>query len=84
MGVVRMGKSNLSFQGVSRIGRVHRLPEVLFRRPVLHEDHLRFLGLITDTEPSNDGGRIKLDVYFENERGERPLQGVAIVLLPSR
>ena len=24
------------------------------------------------------------DVYFENNRGERPLQGVAVVRLPSR
>ena len=58
--------------------------DVNFRRPVLHEDRLRFVGLITDTEPDGDGGRVKLDVYFENDRGDRPLQGVAVVVLPSR
>jgi acyl dehydratase len=58
--------------------------DVNFRRPVLHDDRLHFVGLITDTEPGDEGGSVKLDVYFENERGERPLQGVAVVKLPSR
>ena len=40
--------------------------------------------LVTDT--LEDGGRptVKLDVYLENERGERPVQGTAIVELPRR
>jgi acyl dehydratase len=58
--------------------------DVNYRRPVLHDERLHFVGLITDTEPGDDGGSVKLDVYFENERGERPLQGVAVVKLPSR
>ncbi len=58
--------------------------DINFRRPVLHEDELRSLGLIIDTEPAEDGGRVRIDVYFENNRGERPLQGVAVVRLPSR
>ena len=58
--------------------------DINFRRPVLQEDELRSLGLIIDTEPAEDGGRVRIDVYFENNRGERPLQGVAVVRLPSR
>ena len=58
--------------------------DVNFRRPVLQEDRLRCLGLITDGEPDGDVGRVKLDIYLENERGERPLQGVAVVALPAR
>lgn len=58
--------------------------DINFRRPVLQEDELRTLGLVIDTEPSEDGGRVRIDVYFENNRGERPLQGVAVVRLPSR
>lgn len=58
--------------------------DINFRRPVLQEDELRSLGLVIDTEPSGDGGRVRIDVYFENDRGERPLQGVAVVKLPSR
>ena len=27
---------------------------------------------------------VKLDIYLENERGERPLQGTAVVALPKR
>ena len=58
--------------------------DINFRRPVLQEDELRSLGLVIDTEPSGDGGLVRIDVYFENDRGERPLQGVAVVKLPAR
>ncbi|MFA7296397.1 MAG: MaoC family dehydratase N-terminal domain-containing protein [Dehalococcoidia bacterium] len=51
-----------------------------FRRPAMHGDHLRVLGLVTDVE----GEIAKIDVYLENERGERPIQGVATVRLPHR
>jgi len=64
-------------------GRLHSI-DVDFRRPVLHDDALNILALVTDT--LEDGGRptVKLDVYLENERGERPVQGTAIVELPRR
>ncbi len=64
-------------------GRLESI-DVNFRRPVMHDDRLRCLGLVTDTEPGEGEGRVKLDVYLENERGERPLQGVAVVVLPTR
>ncbi|MEZ4503304.1 MAG: MaoC family dehydratase [Dehalococcoidia bacterium] len=64
-------------------GRIGHM-EVSFRRSVLHGDKLRALGLVTDTIPGDGEGTIRMDVFFENERGERPLQGTADVILPSR
>jgi acyl dehydratase len=58
--------------------------DVDYRRAALHEDSLRVLGLVTDTDDNEGVPLIKLDVYIENDRGERPLQGVAIVELPRR
>lgn len=55
-----------------------------FRRPAMHGDHLRILGLVTDVDTSGPEAVAKIDVYLENERGERPIQGVATVILPSR
>ncbi|MDA1062641.1 MAG: MaoC family dehydratase [Chloroflexi bacterium] len=64
-------------------GRVESL-DVNFRRPVMHDDNLRVLGLVTDTEERAGAGIVKVDIYFENDRGERPLQGIAVVELPKR
>jgi acyl dehydratase len=64
-------------------GKLHHI-DVNFRRPVHHEDNLRVLALVTDTHEEDNRPTVKLDVYFENERGERPLQGVAVVELPRR
>lgn len=55
--------------------------DVSYRRPVLHGDRLRTVALVTDAETSP---RVHLDLSLENERGERPLQGTAIVELPTR
>jgi len=55
--------------------------DVSYRRPVLHGDELRTVALVTDAETEP---RVHLDLLLENERGERPLQGTAIVTLPTR
>jgi acyl dehydratase len=61
-----------------------------FRRPAMHGDHLRVLGLVTDVTDVTDatdgatGPTLTIDVSLENERGERPIQGVAEVTLPRR
>ncbi len=55
--------------------------DVSYRRPVMHEDRLRSVALVTDAETAP---RVHLDLSLENERGERPLQGTAIVELPLR
>ena len=80
----------MSFSMMSRLvtdwagteGRVHNM-EVSFRRPVHHDDRLVLRALVTDAS-DDDGPRIKLDLYMENERGERPVQGTAEVELPRR
>lgn len=66
-------------------GRV-RSVDVRFRRPVLHDDALTAVALVTDTEEADDPsfGRVKLDVFLQNDRGDRPVQGVAIVDLPRK
>ncbi len=64
-------------------GRVEYV-DVNFRRPVMHDDTVRIIGLVTDTEDRDGAGIVKLDIYLENDRGERPLQGVAEVELPKR
>lgn len=64
-------------------GRLRSL-DVSFRRSVLHNDRLKLLTLVTDTSEEPEGPRVKLDVYMENERGERPVQGTAVVELPRR
>lgn len=62
------------------LGRIVEL-DVSYRRPVLHGDRLRSVALVTDAETSP---RVHLDLSLENERGEQPLQGTAIVELPTR
>lgn len=62
------------------LGRIVEI-DVSYRRPVLHGDQLRSVALVTDAETSP---RVHLDLSLENERGERPLQGTAVVELPTR
>ena len=70
------------------LGRVLSL-DVSYRRPVQHEDRLRCVALVTDVDGEGDfegtgAGVVHLDVMLENERGEKPVQGTAIVELPRR
>jgi hypothetical protein len=69
------------------LGRIVSL-DVSFRRPVLHNDSLRCLAVVTDAgdEALEAGGPgiVRLDLALENERGERPVQGTAEVELPRR
>ena len=51
---------------------------------MLHGDRLKLMALVTDASDEAGVGRVTLDVYLENERGERPLQGTAVVELPHR
>jgi acyl dehydratase len=56
--------------------------DISFRRPIGHGDALRLIALVTDTDEA--AASVKLDVYMENPRGERPLQGTAVVTLPRK
>lgn len=62
-------------------GLVRKL-DVSYRRPVQHDDELDAVCLVTEVKPEGEGGLVELDIYLENRRGERPLQGTATVLLP--
>ena len=64
-------------------GKLKRL-DVDFRRYVQPGDQLTFTGIVTDTETEEGENRVILDVYVETQRGDRALQGTALVLLPDR
>ena len=64
-------------------GRLDTL-EVNFRRPVHHNVELKCIGLITDKEADGDTTKVRIDVFIEDPRGDRPVQGVAEVTIPSR
>ena len=70
------------------MGRVLSI-DVSYRRSVLHDDLLRCVALVTDVNGEGDyedtsEGEVHLDVALENERGEKPVQGTAIVVMPRR
>ena len=58
--------------------------DVNFRRPTRHGEELKCIGLITDKEDEGDKTLVRLDVFIEDPRGDRPTQGVAEVLIPTR
>jgi hypothetical protein len=69
------------------LGRIVSL-DISYRRPVLHDDRLRCVAVVTDAgDDALEGAGpsiVQLDVALENERGERPVQGAAAVELPRR
>jgi acyl dehydratase len=64
-------------------GRLNSI-DASFRRPAMHGDRLRIVGLVTDVDTGGPEATAKIDVYLENERGDRPIQGVAEIALPRR
>ncbi|HXH20469.1 MAG TPA: dehydratase [Dehalococcoidia bacterium] len=58
--------------------------EVNFRRSTRHGEPLKCIGLITDKQDQGDRTLVRLDVFIEDPRGDRPTQGVAEVLIPAR
>ena len=63
-------------------GRLRSL-DVNYRRPTRHGEELKCIGLITDTHEDGAETVVKLDVYIEDPRGDRPTQGVAEVVIPT-
>ncbi|MEX2236554.1 MAG: hypothetical protein WEB00_03320 [Dehalococcoidia bacterium] len=61
----------------------HQL-DVVFRGNIIHNDHLTFGGVITDKEMRDGQPWLEVDVYAEDEAGNRPVTGKAVVLLPVR
>lgn len=60
-----------------------RTLDVNFRRPAHHGQEFRCFGLVTDKREEGTTTIVKLDVYVENPDGDRPVQGVAEVVLPT-
>ena len=58
--------------------------EVNFRRMVEPGDRLECKATITDMETTDGKNVVTLDTFIENQKGERPIQGTAQVVLPSR
>ncbi len=61
-----------------------RVLDVDFRRPVYHGQDLRCIGLVTDKREDGDQTVVHLDVFIEDERGDRPAQGTAELWVPTR
>lgn len=57
--------------------------DVNFRRPVLHEKGLKCMGLVTDKHEEDGHTVVHLDVMIVDPRGDRPVQGVAELVLPT-
>ena len=88
-GVILPGNMSMAFlaqlltEWAGSAGKVKRL-EVDFRRSIQPGDKLSCVGLVTDTETEDGENRVILDVYIETQKGERALQGTALVLLPNK
>ena len=55
-----------------------------FRRSIQPGDKLNCTGIITDIEVVGQENQVTLDVFIETQKGERALQGTAMVVLPSK
>jgi len=88
-GVILPGNMSMAFlaqlltEWAGSAGKLKRL-EVDFRRSVQPGDRLNCVGLVTDTDTEDGENRVILDVYIETQKGERALQGTALVLLPNK
>lgn len=88
-GVILPGNMSMAFLGqlltewCGYEGKLRRL-DVDFRRSVQPGDKLNCTGIITDIEVSGQENQVTLDVFIETQKGERALQGTAMVELPSK
>jgi 3-hydroxybutyryl-CoA dehydratase len=53
--------------------------DVRIRAPVFAGDTVTARGRVTSSEPKSEGQRVHLDVWCENQRGERVIDGTAEV-----
>ena len=58
--------------------------DVSFRRIVEPGDRLECQAIVTDTAVAGERRLVTLDAFIVNQRGERPIQATAEVVLPSR
>ncbi len=55
---------------------------IRFRRVIRPYDTLRCVGIITDIQIYDDNRVAILDLFIENQSGEKPVQGVAEIIFP--
>ena len=88
-GIIVPGNMSMSFLSqlltdwAGEQGQLTKL-EVNFRRMVEPGDHLECKATVTDMETVNGQNLVTLDAFIENQKGERPIQGTAQVVLPSK
>ena len=88
-GIIVPGNMSMSFLSqlltdwAGEQGRLTKL-EVNFRRMVEPGDRLECKATITDMETADGQSFVNLDVFIENQKGERPIQGTAQVALPRK
>ncbi len=88
-GIIVPGNMSMSFLAqlitdwAGHYGRMTKL-EVNFRRMVEPGDRLECKAMVTDMQLADDKALVTLDAYIENQKGERPIQGIAEVLLPKK
>ena len=88
-GIIVPGNMSMSFLSqlltdwAGEQGRLTKL-EVNFRRMVEPGDRLECKGTITDMETVDGQNLVTLDAFIENQNGDRPIQGMAQVALPSK
>ena len=88
--------SALTFNMIARMvtdwigpfGRIISL-DVMYRRPVLHDDLVRCVASVMDVNgggdyEGTDEGAVYLELLLENERREKAVQGTAVVVIPRR
>ena len=82
-GIMSMGILSQFLTGLATNLTLNKL-DVVFRQPVLHNRPLSVKGIVTDKSEVDGQGRLELDVYIEDQAGERPVGGTAVVTLPLR
>ncbi len=58
--------------------------DLVFRKPVTHNSHLRLMGVVIGTEEVDGEPRVDCDVFIEDEEKTKLVMGTATVSLPSR
>lgn len=61
-----------------------RKVDVVFRGNLQHNKPLKMAGIIVEKDERDGENVLEIDVYVENEKGERPVTGKATCSLPSR
>ncbi|MCX6020505.1 MAG: MaoC/PaaZ C-terminal domain-containing protein [Chloroflexi bacterium] len=65
------------------LGKLRRL-EVNFRRMVNPGDQIACNGLVIDKDEVDGEAHVRIDVSVDNQRGEKPVVGTAVIALPKR